>query len=1138
MRSFLDDLRHAPTPLALSSRSETASAAKNSCLALIESAMSGSSELTEGNSLAAQGLRRYAIWLEDIAMEGDVDEGDFGSTVNVAATIYEFLGRAGLGRGIRSVFEPPLNDLLRAAILGSIGPYRAQPSVIARRIKEAISGISPSSSVDRVHSSIASVLVLLLGREFHMCFSSTLAVRGILADALNELRERDAYNTEYFRLDRAVALSEACGLAATGMMVGAPDLLVQSAERLEQLANVAIDTEDELNFWLARRLRTVVQAMHGSSRHRVLHERRMPIEFRRALARDGFFELWQPQLEAIEKGLLVADDPPNFIVSIPTGAGKTLIAELAILQALKGESGGWAAYVTPSRALVNQVSSDLRRRLEDCGVAVRTVLAGAEQSSLMDLELELLTAGNSVTVTTPEKLDAYYRNARAAFDSCKLVIFDEAHKIQDSDRGPLLESLITRFVFLQPSTRIVLLSGVLSNHEDIVDWLGEERTQSIVMKRRPSRQIRGLAVRSNLEPQADRHSSRGRLRRVNFSGGLVLIHEREDLGHEIDVSLPNVFNGYFTERQYPRGWREDRKANHSTRNAHAISIAESLLKMPGSTLVFVQTTEQAEKSCRDLVVPSTADHEAERGQLADFLASELGNDHELVAQCRLGKAFHHSRLPASVQRGVELGLEQGWLRAVFSTPTLREGLNTAATNVILAGNTYWDDGLVDVDEADFENLAGRAGRPFRELEGLAILVPDSLATAYAYDAAGRYLLVGEEALRTRSQLSQLADWLSRSGGNLRSLSPGQQSLLLGLKAAGLDDADQLTNFFDQSLWSVQEENEQRIELAAKTSALAFRQAAESFGQERFALAARTGLSLTSVEALVAALEPEAHQFSKSLLQTPLRSTIGPLLKGALQLEEVRKGYLQRDVDWSNHLEPVLTWISGAPYDELLSTAMSSGVLAVGSDIGDAVKYAADVSTWFSWAIGAAYMILESVVEDVDTTIGTYPLLVKYGLPSTAAAYISLLGVADRSAAKILGDKFTDTGRTASIDQVSDWMSEIDDELDDLLPQRGLKSELVRRQAFRSRRAPLPYMFTRVSGRGGVPLGQVLALRVDDEGNMTGFVDDEDLVRFLDPESLLSFGQGSLVGLAAVLTSPIVRAGAAAVVIRLAALDRA
>ena len=430
--------------------------------------------------------------------------------------------------------------------------------------------------------------------------------------------------------------------------------------------------------------RQVIGEMQARNVHLVLRSAGVPDSYIGSLIRDGVVELWNPQASAVAAGIADPDGPDGFVVSIPTGAGKTMIAELALASALRTD--GWAVYVTPSRALVNQVSTDLQHRLAGTGVRVQTFLAGAEQSGLITDELELLSTERTVTVTTPEKLDAYYRNARDLFDSCKVAIFDEVHKISDERRGAAIESLVTRLSLRHEACRLVLLSGVMSNPEELAAWLGGAAT--IVESRRPTRQLRGIAVRHDLVPRSPRKPAKGIVRRrVDFKGGLVLVRSVADLdAQDYEVHLPDLFKGHFQARQYRQSWREDRTSSARTSvNDHAIALAERFYRLPGTTLVFVQTVPMAEGSavkCR----PTLGDEFAgERESLARYVESLLGDQYALADLCRRGTGFHHARLPAAIQRALELAIQRGWLRVLFATPTLREGLNTAATNVILGG---------------------------------------------------------------------------------------------------------------------------------------------------------------------------------------------------------------------------------------------------------------------------------------------------------------------------------------------------------------------------------------------------------------------------------------------------------------------
>lgn len=962
-----------------------------------------------------------------------------------------------------------------------------------------------------------------MARDYLDAFSRGLRLRPLASEALRELRGRDSPNWELLTVDRALAVGLAVADFASGMLVGANTLMERGQRAMAAAKAAAIEIDDADYYWLADRLGRVCEQMNDSSMHRILSEHGVPDAFRRAMARTGMLELWGPQREAVDKGLLGDDEGGrNLVVSVPTGAGKTLIAELAILNALQGEESAWAVYVTPSRALVNQVSNDLRRRLKEVGITVRTVLAGAEQSFFLGDELDLLSTAKSVTVITPEKLDAYYRNARELFDSCRLVVFDEVHKLSEPNRGPLIESLVSRFLVLQAQTRLVLLSGAISNHDEIANWLGPG-TSSVIVRKRPNRQVRGLAVRHSFSPRAPRMTQQGIFRRVDFTGGLLLVHEEEDLDSPLEMQIEDVFRGHLTEGRRAGGWWEIRSRSRSTRNQHAVGIAETLSRTPGTILVFTQTTTEAESTCGALHLLLGEEGELERERLAGFLAGELGESHQLVAFCREGKAYHHSRLPTAVQRALELGLEQGWIKVMFATGTLKEGLNTPATYVVIVGDSYFDeseDRLVPLAETDFENLAGRAGRPFRETEGLVILVPNNLTTARS--SGSRYLLVGDEALRARSQLNRLAALLEDAPEEVVSLPAADQSLILGLRAAGIGDGESLNRFFEQTLWSVQEEDAERAGRVAAGVDQALQQTQNRIGDDRLSVASRTGLSLTSVELLYDRLESHAALFSLSPTHSEDQNQLLAVLMDAVEnLEEVKQGYLRREIEWNRHIPPLQEWIRGSPYDSVKEAAISSGALAENANLGHAVKYSADLSTWLSWVFGASCLVLQSLVGELSTSVGVLPLLVKYGVPSAPAAYISMLGVSDRYSAQILAERYAETQRPASPTEISAWLSDLserDEELEALFERGSFRLELLRRQAFGTRLGALPYLFTRFETDRSVQPGATFSVGEEagkvllkaGDGSAVGEVSDPDLAR--------NFARGSLESIVAVTTS--------------------
>lgn len=1121
MRSLFKDARNIPTPLAMTSRAGLLEDIKSAYSALLNSGLSDEFNADGGIEQIAE-LRRFALWLQDLTEEGILESEEQISAANVAGTLLEFVGRNTSSSDSPTIFEEPLVDYLRSAIVGSVGPYQAQSAFNANRIQQELGNYPDSTKVQECHRMAAMNIVSFLGRQFIEPMSRSFRFLHLVDQATSELLEQDADDSEFSALDLMATISRACTNVSVAMLAGSAETMELGVHQFQSVVERARDFGDGNRYWLATRLLEVVSQMRSASTHFVLKDQGIPQSFIDSLARDNVLELWEPQLDALRKGLL-EDLSTDLVVAIPTGAGKTLIAELAIVKALTSETPSWAVYVTPSRPLAGQVSSDLKRRLANSNITVRTVLAEAEQDFNIEGELETLKTSSTITITTPEKLDTYYRNAKEIFESCSLIIFDEVHKINDPRRGPLLESLISRIRMNQPQARLLLLSGVMSNYEDLVSWLGQETTKAVASTRRPTRQIRGLAIRHDESPRSPIVRIGNTTRRTDFSGGIILAHELDDLSGDsgqpqtVEINVPNLFAGHYTEKLTHQIWREYGQ-NRTTSTDHAADIAQALSKMPGSTLVFVQSIPAAQRGCRITNLDTQQSQDPWLHQLSDFVKRELGEAHELVELCRRGLAYHHGRLPSQVQRAIELGLELGALKIVFATPSLREGINSAVSNVVMAGNAYYDvdsEQRLDVSELDFENLAGRAGRPHRDTEGLVILVPDHLDRVRAIQKCKKYLLVGDDALRVISQLEDLGRNLSHNDGTLTSLREPNQSLLLGLFAAGFDDEDKLADFFGQTLWSQQLEIEEKLPDIVQASATAILGAEQLAGREWLELASQTGLSLSSMLSLRQDLYFSLEQLTEfSDEGEKLNQIIPIMLEACLKLPEIKMGLLDNDeVDSSAHIEPLKSWIYAQSYPEILEIAKSSGALKPNNGINEVVKYCSDINTWLSWAFGACYLVIKSFTNTVDDSIGILPLLTRFGVPSQSAAYVSLLGVTDRLAADMLGNQFDETGAACEFDALSSWLELVD--IRNIFPE-PIRTELLERQILGSSRKIMPYLTTNAQVSVEVGLGE-LTWFSEGQGRIFVNRDAEVVGEISDSSSIISFANGPISELVGVVS---------------------
>ena len=201
-------------------------------------------------------------------------------------------------------------------------------------------------------------------------------------------------------------------------------------------------------------------------------------------------EFWQSQLKAIKNNLLTSTD--SFVIQMPTSAGKTFIAELAILSSLTRNPQSRCLYIAPYRALVNEIENSLSENLGSLGYQVSTLIGGFE----FDVFQEFLITQSQVLIATPEKTELLLRTQPDYFNEVAVIIIDEGHILDEGiptaeeipnnktlldelleqgglGRGILLELLITRLKIKIPNAKFIFISAVMPqiNAEDFVSWL-------------------------------------------------------------------------------------------------------------------------------------------------------------------------------------------------------------------------------------------------------------------------------------------------------------------------------------------------------------------------------------------------------------------------------------------------------------------------------------------------------------------------------------------------------------------------------------------------------------------------------------------------------------------------------------------
>jgi ATP-dependent RNA helicase HelY len=386
-------------------------------------------------------------------------------------------------------------------------------------------------------------------------------------------------------------------------------------------------------------------------------------------------------LDAIENGRSV-------VVTAPTGAGKTLIAEGAIAAALG--MGRRAFYTTPIKALSNQKFADLRTWLGNDNVGL---LTGDN----------VVNGDAPVVVMTTEVLRNMIYDSSPALDDLETVILDEVHYLADRSRGSVWEEVI---IHLPQQTSLVCLSATIANPEEFTNWIIARRgeTDLIIETIRP-------VPLETMYMWRDRHAG----------GSTVMLPMFGRNGRPNDTIS---------------------KLTRSSRNRHArlgtprrTAVIEHLADehlLPAIYFVFSrngcdQTAQHVAQSSLRLTTSDERDQirrvvERRTAHLAPQDLAVLGYSAWLSVLER-GAASHHAGLIPTFKETVEELFLSGLVKVVAATETLAVGINMPARTVVLESlSKFTGEGHELLQPSDFTQLTGRAGRRGIDTAGTAVVL--------------------------------------------------------------------------------------------------------------------------------------------------------------------------------------------------------------------------------------------------------------------------------------------------------------------------------------------------------------------------------------------------------------------------------
>ena len=409
------------------------------------------------------------------------------------------------------------------------------------------------------------------------------------------------------------------------------------------------------------------------------------------LKSEGYEELFEPQEQSVKAGLF--DEKKNFLITIPTASGKTLIAMLAILSHLSKHKTK-VVYLTPLRALTSEKFEEFKK-LEKLNLGRKIKIALSTGDSKEKKE-KLEDA--DVIFLTNESMDANLVFQKDWIYDIGLVVSDEIHLIGDNTRGPTLEIILTRFKsgFIGKNPpKIIGLSATISNSNELADWLNCELVES-TFRRVP-------------------------LSEAVYSRHIITNQDREE--------TEGNFAKNRQESRHPKAW---------------IGLGLDTVAEKHQCLIFAMTRKNAvawaKEAGLDVVKELKPNQKKELEKISKKILPKEDYDNtkltsELAKTVKNGTAFHHAGLDQRCRTIIENAFKNRHIKLLTATPTLAAGVNLPARRVVIPSvMRYTNNGLEKISILEYKQMCGRAGRPQYDDMGESIIIakgyPDEILEHY------------------------------------------------------------------------------------------------------------------------------------------------------------------------------------------------------------------------------------------------------------------------------------------------------------------------------------------------------------------------------------------------------------------------
>lgn len=520
-------------------------------------------------------------------------------------------------------------------------------------------------------------------------------------------------------------------------------------------------------------------------------------------------ELLDSQVNAIE--LISDENRTNFCINTPTSSGKTLIAELTILQFLiDTDCSQKVIYISPFRSLSHEIENKLKNSFKGFNLEISEFYgsfdSNAYESSFID-ELDVL-------VLTPEKFDYILRMNPQIKNDIGLIIIDEGHIIgKSNERGLNFEFFVYRIQHYYEDCRFIFISGVLPNISDFSKLFSDGSNNVISSKWKPTDVYVGI---------------------LEWKKGTADIKYLSKNGFKFKKVPKQLF------------YKHDDDLKFIKKDNFQLAFSALKLACDGLTFVHIRKKKEVETLANEIVNSSdvlfnqhnlSLDFDKNDLDIIEFkrmLVDEFGEESIYLDYLDLGFFIHYRDLPDYIKIKIEELVKSNKFKLIIGTSTLINGVNFPIKNILLKNMQM---GRPFMDYHSFNNLCGRVGRAKIENEGRTFLYLSDLNksnnqnninhletlinTEDSVNSIFEYLFkifedcgIGFKNIMSKNDFDEFNESLSKLKDKDKILIDNLDKQLLAFFEENKDylvDDDLISEVVDKSLFSIQSKDKEYME---------------------------------------------------------------------------------------------------------------------------------------------------------------------------------------------------------------------------------------------------------------------------------------------------------------------------------------